>query len=122
MKKLISILLLGSLCGQYFIQTGFVSWFNMNQETIVAAFCVNKDKPSMHCDGKCYLKKELKSIDDEQSAGKSQQVKAEQLIFLQPNAIDAILPFLKETRKFSCFLKNIYSFSPSLFLLKPPQL
>ncbi len=31
----------------------------LNYNYIVNVLCVNKDKPEMHCDGKCYLKKEL---------------------------------------------------------------
>lgn len=30
-----------------------------HKEEITAKFCVNKDKPAMHCDGKCYLRKQL---------------------------------------------------------------
>ena len=31
----------------------------LNYDYIVNVLCVNKDKPEMHCDGKCYLKKEI---------------------------------------------------------------
>ena len=33
--------------------------FKFNQEYITNVFCVNKDKPELHCDGKCYLKKKI---------------------------------------------------------------
>lgn len=33
--------------------------FKLNQESIAEAHCINKDKPEMNCDGKCYLKKQL---------------------------------------------------------------
>lgn len=38
------------------IQVGF--W--LNQSYIAENLCVNKDKPMMHCNGKCYLTKQLK--------------------------------------------------------------
>ncbi|MFV0606670.1 MAG: hypothetical protein ACK5NK_12590 [Niabella sp.] len=34
--------------------------FYANQEAIIAKYCVNKNKPKLHCDGKCYLAKQIK--------------------------------------------------------------
>ena len=31
----------------------------LNYDYIVNVLCINKDKPEMHCDGKCYLKNEI---------------------------------------------------------------
>ncbi len=31
----------------------------LNYDYIVNVLCINRDKPEMHCDGKCYLKKEF---------------------------------------------------------------
>ena len=36
----------------------------LNYDYIVNVLCVNKDKPEMHCDGKCYLRKELSPSTD----------------------------------------------------------
>lgn len=38
--------------------------YAMNYDYIVAQFCENKDRPQMHCDGKCYLAKELAKESD----------------------------------------------------------
>lgn len=38
--------------------------YQMNTEFITQAFCVNKDKPEVLCNGKCYLAKQL---EDERS-------------------------------------------------------
>lgn len=34
--------------------------FKLNQQIITNQFCINKDKPELHCNGKCHLTKELK--------------------------------------------------------------
>lgn len=34
--------------------------FKLDQNFIVSVLCINKDKPSLQCDGKCYLKQKLK--------------------------------------------------------------
>lgn len=42
--------------------------FKLNQDFIARNLCVNRAKPSMHCNGKCHLKKML-----DQSAQKEKQ-------------------------------------------------
>jgi hypothetical protein len=58
-KQFSSILLASAIllqaCGGLVIYAGY----EMNKEYIARAFCENKDKPAMHCDGKCHLKKVL---------------------------------------------------------------
>jgi len=34
--------------------------FYFNQEAITAKFCVNKSRPKMQCNGKCFLAKQIK--------------------------------------------------------------
>ena len=36
----------------------------INYKYISEELCVNRDKPELHCNGKCHLKKEIKSILD----------------------------------------------------------
>ncbi len=36
-----------------------VAAYEMNRDYITKNFCVNKNKPSSHCNGKCHLMKEL---------------------------------------------------------------
>ena len=44
-----------------------VNW-KVNQVEITEKYCVNKAKMNMHCDGKCYLTKQLKLQEDEEQA------------------------------------------------------
>lgn len=41
--------------------------FYFNQDFIAKNLCVNRDKPMMHCNGKCYLSKKLKEEGKTQS-------------------------------------------------------
>jgi len=41
--------------------------FNFNHDYIASVLCENRDKPQMHCDGKCYLKKEMNHQQEQQS-------------------------------------------------------
>lgn len=47
------------LSGRYFVMLDFY----LNQEYIVKNLCVNRNKPAMHCNGKCHLSKKLKEED-----------------------------------------------------------
>lgn len=41
-------------------------WFYNNQVELAAKYCVNKKKPMLHCNGKCYLAKKLKQLEQEE--------------------------------------------------------
>lgn len=41
-------------------------WFYNNQIELAAKYCVNKNRPTLHCDGKCYLAKQLKKLEQEE--------------------------------------------------------
>jgi hypothetical protein len=41
--------------------------FNLNHSFIATSLCVNRDKPMMHCNGKCFLQKQLDQQQDQQS-------------------------------------------------------
>ncbi len=47
-----------------------VADYIINYKHISEDLCVNKDKPWMHCHGKCYLKKEIKKVLGEDNPGK----------------------------------------------------
>lgn len=40
-------------------------WFYNNQIELAAKYCVNKKKPMLHCNGKCYLAKQLKKMEQD---------------------------------------------------------
>lgn len=39
---------------------GVSVWFFMNRGKIAEKYCVNKSRPSLKCNGKCYLSKKMK--------------------------------------------------------------
>lgn len=40
--------------------------FKINQQYIATTLCENRDKPSMHCNGQCYLRKQLNKTEESQ--------------------------------------------------------
>lgn len=60
MKKYISLFLLFVISIQSGYAVGVSVWFFMNREKIAEKYCVNKSRPSLQCNGKCYLSKKMK--------------------------------------------------------------
>lgn len=99
-------------------------WFYNNQVELAAKYCVNKKKPMLHCDGKCYLAKQLKKLEQEE---KKNQPVPKMPLKLKENVWNAdsqvISAFEANTIEFlsgktnSFFYKNreLNSFSGSVF-------
>ncbi|WP_270089955.1 hypothetical protein [Sphingobacterium sp. SYP-B4668] len=51
-----------------FQQAIIVVHFKLNQAAIEQQFCVNKDKPQLHCHGICHLKKQLQETENTDTA------------------------------------------------------
>lgn len=70
MRKLTSIFLILVFTLPFWVKGVVLLNFMANRTYIVEHFCENKDKPQLHCEGKCYLHKELKK--SEPSEGDTQ--------------------------------------------------
>ncbi|MDP4150772.1 MAG: hypothetical protein Q8927_03745 [Bacteroidota bacterium] len=63
MKQLTAIVLLFGMLGQTFSTCMVVLGYRLNKDFIARNLCENRNKPAMHCEGKCYLCKKLKKED-----------------------------------------------------------
>lgn len=66
-KKLVALILILLLSFQTFYSAGLTLWFYANRALIASKHCVNKSRPAMHCNGKCYLSKRLKAAEEKES-------------------------------------------------------
>ena len=76
------ILILTSLAAN-FSQVFVYAGFEMNENYIVSKLCVNRDKPEMHCNGKCYLMRKLKQAEQKE---KSHERETQRSLF-QPGVV-----------------------------------
>ena len=60
LKPLLAILLLIGMLTQTFSKFFIVANYQLNKEYIAKYLCENRDKPQMHCNGKCQMMKKLK--------------------------------------------------------------
>lgn len=77
MKSLFSILFICLLLSKPFYGLFWHVKFQVYQKEIAIIECENKDRPEMHCNGKCYLAKQLKKIDDDLAKKKEEKNKTE---------------------------------------------
>ncbi|MBE9598348.1 hypothetical protein IM797_03490 [Pedobacter sp. MC2016-24] len=75
--KPISILLLLSLISSNFANLFVFAGFELNQKYIAAELCINKNRPELHCNGKCYLMKKLKQAQDKEQKQERQSQKTQ---------------------------------------------
>ncbi|TZF84727.1 hypothetical protein FW774_07015 [Pedobacter sp. BS3] len=62
--------------------------FELNKKYIATSLCINRDKPQLQCNGKCYLTKHLHQEDEkEKKADKNVQKTAFQDVFIVEQAI-----------------------------------
>lgn len=73
----ISILLLLSLFSANLSSVWVYLGYEANQKYIVKELCINKDKPQMRCNGKCYLMKKLKQAQDKEQKQEQQSQKSQ---------------------------------------------
>lgn len=50
-----------------FTQAYYLIDYQLRKDFIAQAFCVNKQKPQLNCNGKCYLAKRLKATEEQES-------------------------------------------------------
>lgn len=88
LTRAIAILLL--LCSVSVCLSGFFVFagFEMNQSYIAKELCINRDKPQLHCNGKCYLMRKLKQAQDKEQKQEHQFQK------IQLQEATHVLPFI----------------------------
>lgn len=66
MNRIQAFLVLIVVFYSLFLRTAMVSYFAYNQTYISQTFCINQDKPEMHCNGTCYLSKLLQKTQQQE--------------------------------------------------------
>lgn len=89
LKACFAYLLAALVLLQTFSRELVVVDFALNQASITARFCVNKARPALHCDGKCYFAKKLKQ--QEERENKAPNAPKEKLEML-PTAFSGLVP------------------------------
>lgn len=121
MQKLVSILLLFSLSLQCFSQLGVLISYEVNKDYIAQFLCINRDKPDMHCNGKCYLRKKLKQNEQHKQNGKELSGnKIEFSFFCNTSQQEEQVFFITDKKVFAPVIITGYC-SPHISIFHPPR-
>ena len=99
----------------------YIEYFTF-KKYISENFCINRDKPKMCCNGKCYLEKRLKENNQEEQNQKGipSMVKVDILLYhSQKKDKPQVSPV--RIKKIRITHKNFYDFMFTSFIFRPPQ-
>ena len=124
MNKLIVFLLIVGIGFQSVGKLLVLAWYQVNKTYIAQKLCENRNKPKMHCNGKCQLRKKMQLLEQESSSKSSAPVKIDKIAILEfllpENQASLNNPF-SILKKPIIFYDKQYTFSFSNYLLKPPR-
>src|ERR1700761_3957541 len=75
LKKVTVLLLIVSIVAANFSRLFVYAGFELNKTYIATKLCENRDKPWLHCNGKCYLIKKIKQAEEKQNSEERQSQK-----------------------------------------------
>lgn len=129
MRILSTIFLLAVLLSKTIYSVFWQVNFQLNQKEIVRMECENRNRPELHCNGKCYLAKQLQKADNLLDERREESSKSlvnlkwmETSLFACPETIvmklDQSTISLNETSNFN--VVNFYHFENGLSCFHPP--
>jgi uncharacterized protein YneF (UPF0154 family) len=82
MKRLLAIGMIGVLMLHCFSRIGLFVSYQLNKDYIAKVLCINRDKPQMRCNGRCYLAKKIKAQEEREGKAAANTMKTAQELVL----------------------------------------
>ena len=96
--------------------------FYINQNEIIEAFCENKAKLELNCNGNCHLSKELNKQIDKVPSQEKNHLNFSIFLPTAYNDIKAVeVKYLKLKNNYNSYYKNNYYYDEMDSILHPPQ-
>ncbi|MFN8431548.1 MAG: hypothetical protein U0V04_16330 [Spirosomataceae bacterium] len=126
-KKILSITLLIALAIKLLMAPAIFLDYQLRKDFIVRNYCINKNRPEMNCDGKCYLAKQIKKAqeNDEKQATDSFITKLlmteSEIKTYSFSDFFSLKSFISKQILHFCYLESISS-NFVISFLKPPRI
>ncbi|UHO37960.1 hypothetical protein H5J24_20580 [Chryseobacterium capnotolerans] len=121
MKFIYSILFIGYMVFRPLIP---LAEYAVNYNYIVNTLCVNKSKPDLHCNGKCYLSKELAKANNETESTPFNKIKnsGQKILdmYTLPEITEVTIIGKITSFTFHSIYETVYSFLFLNHIFKPP--
>ena len=75
LNRVTAIILLAALLSTNFSRYFVYAGFELNKDYIAAKLCENRDKPWLHCNGRCYFMKKIKQVQESEKNDERQSQK-----------------------------------------------
>jgi hypothetical protein len=120
LKKIVALFLLTAILLQTFMNLGIGVYYHLNKAAIIRQLCENRNNPKLHCNGHCYLSKQLKKAEEKENRSTQAVKEKEEIISNQVSL--AVLKYLPQFRITKIYSGNsiLYVSDNSTTLLKPP--
>lgn len=120
MKKAVLILALFLLLKPIFPVIDYV----VNYDYISKVLCINKEKPKLNCNGKCYLMKELaKNSESENPVSNNKKIVSQEtvIVFCEEINTFTLTPiYFQKNKRANSNYSNLYSYKISNAVFHPP--
>lgn len=125
-RRILAVILLLCVTCQCVVKLGIVAWYEWNKQYVATVLCENRDKPQMHCCGKCYLNKQLNKVDNDndKNGGKnlpSKWEKTETAPFILPEIFSLKTCSITAITTHHAHYTNSISFSLAAEIFHPPS-
>lgn len=97
------------------------AYYKLDPIGFIETHCVNKDKPEMHCNGKCYLKKIAQSSNNESNVPLKLKDFKEILLYNEKPFLYSLDSF-SYTKNKPYSSSNLYTFSVITECFHPPKI
>ncbi|WP_299779254.1 hypothetical protein [uncultured Formosa sp.] len=97
------------------------AYYNMDRVGFIDAFCINKDKPELQCNGKCHLKKVAETQDPKENTPESIIDFKVLLLFSNPIQNYTLTHLNIVNKQNAIVYKNLYTFKPISACFHPPR-
>lgn len=119
MKSVLSIVLLSSFLIVNMSKSIILVNYEMNKKEITAKYCINKDKPQMHCCGKCLLKRKLAEQEEQQKLPVYPDIKTDMQLYCS-ESIDLLIFPENNRRIFILTNHSLHSMFEGMGVFHPP--
>ncbi|MEO5911870.1 MAG: hypothetical protein ABIP95_13350 [Pelobium sp.] len=102
-----------------FTRLFYFAGYELNKEYIATVLCVNKDKPELNCNGKCFLTRKIAEAEKKQQSQerKTQKDLSQQIMLIASFKIN-FLNVVHQSQQIN--YTNNYSFSKTTSFYHPP--
>lgn len=105
---------------QTFVQVGIGVYYHFNKVYITQKLCENRNNPKLHCNGHCYLSKQLKKAEEKENKSAKGLCEKEEIISINHEQLPApYFPVFSITQIYP-FNSTLYVSNHANALLKPP--